>query len=196
VKKDLNAPNGVAVDPLTDTVYVADCGSVCDGSVASDTVTVIDGTACNAEVTSGCDASPATVKVGLSPDALTVDVPTDTVYVADAANPASPTLGAVSVIDGAVCNSTVRTGCGQHPPSITTPGGPNWIGLDPANGTAYSANNTNSGSAYSTVSVIDTVICNAIVRSGCGQKPATVTVGLPTLGAGGRPGGACCVRCQ
>jgi YVTN family beta-propeller protein len=177
VNKDLNAPNGVAVDPLTDTVYVADCGSECGGSVAADTVTVIDGATCNAEVTSGCASTPAIVKVGLSPDALAVDASTDTVYVADVANRASPTLGAVSVIDGATCNSTAHTGCGQHPPSITTPEGPNWIGLDPANGTAYSANNTNNGSAYSTVSVIDTATCNAVARSGCDQKPATVTVG-------------------
>ncbi len=177
--KDPYYPNTLGVDALTDTIYVANCGSGCDGgSGVGDTVSVIDGATCNAENTSGCGATPALVVVGEIPDALAVDPSTDTIYVAEVLGTAFPSPpGGVSVIDGATCNATVHSGCNQRPPIITVGGGPNWVALDPANHSAYTANNTNNGDAYSTVSVIDTATCNSVEHSGCDQKTATVPVG-------------------
>jgi DNA-binding beta-propeller fold protein YncE len=88
--KGFDAPNGVAVDPLTDTVYVANCGALCGGQKNTDTVSVIDGATCNAEVSSCCGETPAAVTVGAFPDALSVDPATDTVYVADVLTMANP----------------------------------------------------------------------------------------------------------
>ena len=45
-----NAPDALTVDPATDTIYVANS--------SGDTVSVIDGATCNAEVTSGCGHTP------------------------------------------------------------------------------------------------------------------------------------------
>jgi YVTN family beta-propeller protein len=101
---------------------------------------------------------------------VAVDPTSDTVYVADEAD------NTVSVIDGATCNGVVHSGCGRRTPSIAVGIGPNWIAVDPANHTAYTANTGNNG-AGSTVSVINTAICNATDHSGCGQRTAAVPVG-------------------
>lgn len=169
--KDSYGPLTLAVDPVTDTVYVANCGNSCiGGSVTSDTVSVINGATCNAEDTSGCAQTPRAVRVGQVPVAVAVDPTSDTVYVADEAD------NTVSVIDGATCNGVVHSGCGRRTPSIAVGIGPNWIAVDPANHTAYTANTGNNG-AGSTVSVINTAICNATDHSGCGQRTAAVPVG-------------------
>ena len=80
--------------------------------VGGDTVSVIAGKTCNATVTSGCGNIPPTVTVGSGPDGLAVDQATDTVYVANVND------NTVSVIDGATCNATVTTGCGQTPATV------------------------------------------------------------------------------
>jgi YVTN family beta-propeller protein len=157
------APIGDAVDQKTNTVYVVNTG---DG-----TVSVIDGKTCNAEVTSGC-GKVHTIHVGGGPNVDAIDERTDTIYVANNND------DTVSVIDGATCNSVVTSGCGKTPPVVHVGGGPDGLGVDPKTETVY-ATNFNDG----TVSVIDGATCNATVTSGCGQTPATVTVGGSPDGA-------------
>jgi YVTN family beta-propeller protein len=160
-------PDGVAVDEATDTIYVANAGD--------NTVSVIDGATCNGMVSSGCGQVPPAVPLGgnASPQVPAVDEATDTVYVPDNGD------GMVSVIDGATCNSTVRTGCGNVPAALSVGGGPGAAAVDEATDTVYVATAPGPGGAdgLGSVDVINGATCNAIVTSGCGQTPATVPVG-------------------
>jgi DNA-binding beta-propeller fold protein YncE len=164
----------VAVDQQTDTVYVANEGA--------NTVSVINGATCNAHISSGCSQKPATVTVGAQPVGLDVDEATDTIYVANADfNPGGP--GTVSVIDGATCNATVRSGCGLTPPAVAAGNGPSDVAVDQTTDTVYVTNQgANPGVGLGDVAVIDGATCNAQVTSGCGQSPYTITVGTNPWG--------------
>lgn len=169
--KDPDGPIAFGVNEETNTIYVANCGNTCSGGpVTSDQVSVINGATCNANDTSGCSQVLPTVRVGPLPSSAAVDPTTDTIYVT---NDASDT---VSVIDGATCNGSVHSGCDQHPATITVGTAPNWIALDPANHSAYAADQGNNG-VGSAVSVLNTATCNATDRTGCNQKAPTVPVG-------------------
>ncbi len=124
------------MNQVTDIVYVANWGNG-----AGTTVSVINGRTCNAQVTSGCDQVPAHVTVGIGPAGVFVDQATDTVY---AATGAPSGAEAVSVIDGATCNTTMTSGCGKKPPSVTLgKGSVNYnvaFAIDQANRTLYVAN--------------------------------------------------------
>ena len=167
-------PDGVAVDQATNTVYVANGGA--------NTVSVINGATCNATVTSGCGQTPPTISVGNNPLGVAVDQATNTVYVTN--------FGAntVSVINGATCNATVTSGCGQTPPTISVGNNPLGVAVDQATNTVYVTNfgAENFGSdtvdAHDTVSVINGATCNASVRSGCSQRPATMVTGGAPFG--------------
>jgi len=159
-----SAPQGEAFDPATRTVYVANAGD--------NTVSVVSARTCNAVHTSACGRTPATVTVGTNPSGVAIDDATHTVYVTDAFS------NKVSVINAATCNAVTTSGCGQTPRTVATGRGPVGIAIDPATDTLYVTNNgsgVNGGG--NTVSVIDGGICNAVNTSGCGQTPATVTVG-------------------
>jgi len=162
--QDPSGPLYVAVNSATDTVYITN-----PQLAGNDTVSVLDGATCNAQVTSGCGQALTTVHVGLSPSAIAIDQVSDTVYVANEG--IIENGDTVSVIDGATCNGTQSSGCGQVQ-TITVGEGPNWIVLDPTTHTAYTANLTGD-----TVSVINTATCNATVTSGCDQKISSVHVG-------------------
>jgi DNA-binding beta-propeller fold protein YncE len=161
---DPSGPLYVAVNPATDTVYITN--PILNGN---DTVSVLNGATCNGQVTSGCGQVLTTIHVGSSPDSVAIDQASDTVYVANEG--VIENGDTVSVIDGAMCNGTQSSGCGQVQ-TITVGEGPNWIVLDPTTHTAYTANLTGDS-----VSVINTATCNATVTSGCGQKTSTVHVG-------------------
>jgi YVTN family beta-propeller protein len=151
----------LAVDQATQTVYVANYGD--------NTVSVIDGATCNAMVTSGCAQTPPTVRAGAGPSGAAVDPATHTVYVPNFDD------NTVSVINGAICNASVHSGCGQTPATValgSTPGGS--VALDQAHHTAYVVNGT---LALGSVSMIDTATCNGIVTAGCGQSPKTAPAG-------------------
>lgn len=158
-------PVFVAVDTATHTAYV--------GNAGGNTVSVVDTATCNARVSTGCGRRAPTVAVGPGPVDGAVDQATDTIYVV--------ALGGdtVSVIDGATCNATVRTGCGQAPPTITVGAGPDGVDIDQATDTVYVASaGPNDDNTGHTVSVIDGATCNGRVHTGCAQTPATVTVGV------------------
>jgi YVTN family beta-propeller protein len=97
---------------------------------------------------------------------IAVDEPNNTIY---AVNHDDNT---VSVINGAVCNGTNISGCGQTWATVTVGSGPQALGVNPVNHTIYVANFDDD-----TVSVIDGNTCNGTNTSGCGQTPPTVFVG-------------------
>ncbi len=157
-------PVTIGVDQATDTVYVVNS--------ADGTVSVINGATCNAENSSGCSQRPPTVKVGSNPVDLSLDQATDTVYVANFGNGTGTT---VSVIDGRTCNGQVTSGCGQTPATVTIGTAPAGVIVDEPADTVYAATVAPSGAEA--VRVIDGATCNATTTSGCGRRPASVTVG-------------------
>jgi YVTN family beta-propeller protein len=157
-------PVTIAIDQATDTIYVVNS--------ADGTVSVINGATCNAQNTSGCSHQLPTVKVGSNPVDVSLDQATDTVYVANWGNGTGTT---VSVIDGRTCNGQVTSGCGQIPATVTIGTAPAGVIVDESADTVYAATVAPSGAEA--VWVIDGATCNATTASGCGHKPASVTVG-------------------
>ncbi len=149
-----------AFNSVTQTLYVADPGAG---------IHVIDGATCNAVKTSGCGQPSKSVADGAGPQALDIDLATDTVY---AVNNGSGNGDTVSVIDGMTCNGSDASGCGQTPHTITVGSGAFWDAVDQATDTVYVTNN-NDG----TVSIIDGAQCNSTITSGCGDAPPAVPTG-------------------
>ncbi len=187
-------PDDVAVDPATDTIYVATITSS-----GPDLVSLFNGAACNATHNGGCGQTPSTVAVGSSGDAphnsslnLAVNRATNTIYASNVFNtgPGSPPpfLGnSVYVINGATCDATNTTGCGQTPATVTLApnppigSNPSGIAVDQATNTIYTANIAD-GEHAGTVSVINGATCNGQDTSGCGQTPATAPAGFGANG--------------
>ena len=173
-------PAALAVNAATDTIYVTNSAQK-NTPLAGNTVSVIDGTTCNAANTTGCATPPQTITVGpvfTTPVGVAIDQATDTIYVADLQN--GETSGTVSVINGATCNAATSTGCGQHPRSVPAGFGPAAIAFDHANRTVVVANIEDTS-----VSVINAAHCNATNTTGChrtqprfpvGRAPGFVTI--------------------
>ena len=155
-------PIGIAIDPTTKTVYVAN---------VSGTVAVLNGAKCNAGHTAGCRAKPASVRVGEEPQFLAVDTGDHTVYVANSAS------NTISVFDARTCNARVTTGCGHVRATIPFGPGPFAVAVSERTHSVYVAD-----LLAPRVGVIDGRTCNASDVKGCKRKLATVTVG-------GFPGG-------
>jgi DNA-binding beta-propeller fold protein YncE len=163
----------LAVNAVTDTIYVTNSNDQNNTPLAGNTVSVIDGTTCNATTTTGCGNPPQTITLGppyTSPGGLVIDPATDTIYVADLQNGEGP--GTVSVINGAVCNAAASAGCGQTPPAVTIGFGPAGIAFDPVNRTVVVTNIEDTS-----VSVIDATTCNAIVTASCHQAQPKLPAG-------------------
>jgi YVTN family beta-propeller protein len=152
---------GVALNQATDTIYAVNVG---DGG--NSVVRVINGAACNAVRTSGCRRAPATIHVGKIPLGIAVNQATDTVYVANAGS------NTISVINGATCNGTHHSGCGQAPATISARGVGFGLAVNQATDTLYAGM-----VGHDTLAVFNAATCNATTTSGCGQKPVTVKVG-------------------
>jgi len=164
-----DSPFGIALDPITDTVYVTDLGVSDQG----DTVSVIDGATCNALVRSGCGDTPATVTVGSGPFGIAVNPTTDTVYVANTGQLFVTADGhTVSVINGATCNAEVTSGCGQATATVTVGRAPFGVAVDQATNVIYVVNNT-GGDTDATLSTIDGAHCDGADSSGCVSGPPT-----------------------
>src|SRR4051794_5303630 len=153
-------PLGLAIDPLTHTVYV--------GNGAGDTLPVIDGRRCNRAVSSGCVGPVAYAQAGPGPEDPVVDPPTRTLYVPGHGDDDGTT---VSVIDMRACNGQSTVGCGRTPPVLTAGNGFAQAAVDAATHTVY-VENADDG----TVSVFDGATCNGAVSTGCGQTAATTDV--------------------
>jgi len=161
-----NMPSGIAIDQLTDTVYVSNVGD--------NTVSVFNGATCNAETTSGCTQTPATVPVGPDPLGIFADPANHTVYVPDygAIAVGGPQDGTtVSMLDSATCNATDVAACPTTaPPTVDVGADPDDVSVDQAIHTVYVTTipNGNPGS-NSGWTVFDANTCNATTQSGCGQ---------------------------
>ena len=92
---DANSPDQIAVDPATDTIYVANDGN--------NTVSVIDGST---------NTVTTTVGVGSGPRGIAVDPVTDSVYVVNAGT------RTMSVIDGGTKAVIATIGLGFFPGSV------------------------------------------------------------------------------
>ena len=162
-----SSPRGVAVDPITNTIYVANEGT-------AGTVSVIDGATCDGTTFSSSGCTPvATVSVGAEPTGVAVDPATNTVYVANY------NATSVSVIDGATCDGSTQSGCGATPPTVTVGAGPEYLGVLPSSDaspdTVYVAN---SGSG--TVSIFGQPgAVGSPSASDAGSGSVTVSWGLP-----------------
>jgi len=153
------------LDPITDTIYVANGGT--GAATGGNTVSVINGRTCRVADVTGCARRSPTVTVGLAPSALAVDPTTDTVYVTNGNN-------TVAVIDGATCNAEVTSGCRQRPPEVRVGSVPTSVAIDPANHTAYVTNGMGND-----VSMINTLRCRSSDLTECNAlRPPTVPVGV------------------
>jgi YVTN family beta-propeller protein len=168
-------PSGIAVNPRTHTVYVSNLGSGKTG-----TITVLDERTCNATTTGGC-SSPRTLQVpGGNAEDIAVNPATDTLYVATTPPGGRTAPSTVSVFNGATCNATTSTGCGQAPHSVTVGFAALALAVNARTDTIYVANfadHHNTPFAGNTVSVINGITCNATNANGCGQVPQTITLG-------------------
>jgi YVTN family beta-propeller protein len=153
-------PNVDAIDARTDTIYVANNND--------DTVSVIDGATCNATASSGCSKTPPVVHVGGGPDGLGVDQRTETVYATNFND------GTVSVVDGAKCNATITSGCGQAPATVIVGGSPDGAVVDDATHTVYAIS---GGASLGWASMIDTATCDGTHHTGCGHTAPRTPVG-------------------
>jgi YVTN family beta-propeller protein len=91
---DANAadPSSVAVNPISDTIYVT--------NGQSNNLTVIDGAS---------DSVSATLPAGLSPSSVAVDPQTNFIYIANAGNYDFNQHGSVTIIDGSTNAATTLT---------------------------------------------------------------------------------------
>ena len=168
------APSGVGVNPVTNTIYVANTGLDSNGAYAppGNTLSVIDGATCKATDKPGC-TPVGTVRVGAAPAGLSVDPVTNTLYVANTYDATASPTGTVSVVNGATCDASNHSGCAsQTPPQVPA-------GRDSDSAVFAQASNTVYVTNYkdSTVSVINAARCNATQTSGCKTRPPTITVG-------------------
>ena len=153
-------------NPRTRTLYVANP----QGSVF-----VINGARCNALTTSGCGQPVKTVTDDNGPQALDVDLATDSIYTAD--NGVNGNGNTVSMINGATCNGSIGTGCGTAPRTITVGSGTSFDAVDQETDTVYVTNDIDG-----TVSVINGARCNSEITSGCASLPPAVSLGTGPAG--------------
>jgi YVTN family beta-propeller protein len=168
-------PSGIDINPVTDTIYVAnsaeDSNSVPlpDG----DTLSVIDGATCTVTNKSGCNPV-GTIRVGTDPASVTVDPRTNSLYVANTYDNTNATTGTVSVVSGAKCDAANISGCAsQIPPQVPVGTDPISTAFDQATDAVYVTNWKDDD-----VSVINAARCNGTQTVGCTGVPPTITVGL------------------
>jgi DNA-binding beta-propeller fold protein YncE len=179
-------PEGIAVNPHTDTIYVATITS----NGGPDLISVFDGSTCNATTASGCNQTPANAPTGSdggpvgSTESVAVNPATNTIY-ATSDTLGNPFVGhTVYVIDGPTCDAADMAGCPNPPERISVGSDPVFgdanpfgIAVDRATDTIYTANIFN-GEGPGTVSVINGNICNAHNANGCDQTPAVAPAGF------------------
>jgi DNA-binding beta-propeller fold protein YncE len=174
-------PDGIVADPATGTIYVTTITAH-----GPNLISVFNAATCNATDTAGCGQKPALLHAGHSATegsdlSAAVNDGTDTLYVTNVQY-AAQDAHTVYVFNGATCDATVHTGCGQAPATITVGDDPRGMAVDPATDTIYVANHA-EGDFAATVSVINGATCNGTDHAGCGQTPATTTAGFGAISA-------------
>jgi serine/threonine-protein kinase len=112
-----------------------------------------------------------------------VNPATDTVYVANTGQLFTTADGnTVSVINGATCNSSESSGCGQAPTTVAVGRAPFGVAVDQATNVIYVVNNQ-GGESDATLSTIDGIHCDGTDVSGC------VSARPSALGPGRAPNG-------
>jgi DNA-binding beta-propeller fold protein YncE len=164
-----NSALSLAVNPSTNTIYATNV-ILNTKPYGGDSVYVINGATCDAATTTGCGQTPATIKAGFNPAGIAVDQATDTIYTANIAD--GEHQGTAAVINGATCNGTNHTGCGQTPATAPAGFGATAAAIDPATDTIYIANIEDTS-----VTMINGVTCNGTDTTGCGQAHPKVAVG-------------------
>jgi DNA-binding beta-propeller fold protein YncE len=104
---------------------------------------VINGAACNAATTTGCDQTPPTVTAGFGPAGITFDPTSRSVIVANIEDTS------VSVINAASCNAIIAFGCRRAQPKFPVGRAPSAVAIDPVLGTIYTSNGDNTISVIS-----------------------------------------------
>src|SRR5262245_51549391 len=166
---DKRGPAWIDIDRATGTVYVADSGTSGEGG---DTVSVINGAACNGHTGTGCRVL-ATATVGTSPFTVAVDQATGTVYTANhdgvigGQSAAFGAHGSVSVINGARCSARVTSGCHQAPATVPAGANTSYVAADDRLHTVFAVNEFDD-----TLSAINTRTCGGTVTSGCAKRPS------------------------
>ena len=172
-------PFSLAVDQATDTVYVANWD---DGAVS-----VLDGAACNATVSSGCSKIPLEVPTGAGVSFLAVDQSRHTLF---ALNSEDDTM---SEINTRTCNGQTTAGCPRrarneqvtfNPPLGPNPNGfaliPNTFALIPQTGTAYLLSVDGvpaDGGGEPFLAAISIERCNALETGGCRREAPSLATG-------------------
>ena len=174
-----NVVGGVAIDPATNTIYVASW--VAGDQVQDNTIAVIDGSRCSAMNASRCTRLAQLTNVGPAPFWLTFDPATRTLYATKVFTPDYDENNKITVLDTRTCNARNASGCNQMPVATVTVPGPffnndtnifSTMALDAITHTLY------VGDAHDgLVSMINTATCNAINTSGCSQTPTTMANG-------------------
>jgi DNA-binding beta-propeller fold protein YncE len=168
-----NGPYALAVDEVTDTVYVTNL----DAATSGDTVSVINGATCNAVEQSGCNQSPGTITVGVGPMGIAVNPTTNTVYVTEAGKGVVTDATAygdnVAVINGASCDGTDMSACGQSPAQVTVGPAPWGVAVDPVTNTIFVVD-SDGGEGPASLSVIHGATCDGAETSGCSAAPSSI----------------------
>ena len=158
------SPGFSAVNPKTDTVYIAiQCVHTdCLPGPPEHVVDIVNTAKCNGKDHSGCRVT-GTIRVGTGPLGVAVDPRTDTIYVTNGND------NTVSVINGARCNGMTTRGCATAVVATIKVGTfPVADAFNPATRTVYVANPTGS------ISVINAATCNATTTSGCGRPARSI----------------------
>ena len=151
-----NTPRFIGINKVTNTIYVS--------NLNDNTLSVINGAACNGKMTTGC-MPQSTTTVGGQPQQVLVDEATNTIYIVNQSD------GTVSVVNGVHCNGADVSDCSQSWPTVTVGASPQALGFNPNNRTIYVTNTDDN-----TVSVINAVHCNRTDTTGC-VPAATIPVG-------------------
>lgn len=165
------APTSAEVDAATNTIYVPNPGD--------NTISVIDGSRCNARNSSRCAPVATMTGVGFAPVWLTFEPSTRTLYVTDAADENGDPGHQIAVVNVANCNAQNTSGCSQPPIALINVGATGsdldfaFTALDSSVHTLYVGN-----VEFGPLSMINTATCNAVQTSGCSNVPTTIVTGL------------------